>query len=93
MPAAVEQVVRTATTVLKGQLTPREAVTIFATLIRDVLPAARELRATDPRQADVYRELVLVVGRELRRSEATSDEPRHVRALTDDLARVLRALD
>ncbi len=56
--AAVEQVVQAATTVLKGQLTPREGVTILATLTRDALAAARELRATEPEQADVYRELI-----------------------------------
>lgn len=93
MRAAVDQVVQTSTTVLKGQLTPREAVTIFATLTRDAVPAAQELRATDPRQADTYRELILVIGRELRRREQTSAEPRHLRALTDDLARVVRALE
>ncbi len=93
MRAAVEQVVRTATTVLSGTLTPRESVTILATLTRDALPAARDLRAVDPEQAEVYRELILVIGRQLRQMEQRSDEPRYVRALTDDLARVLRALE
>lgn len=90
--AALEQVVRTTTRVVNGHLTPREAVTILATLTRHAVPAARELRAADPEQADVYRELVLAIGRQLRQSEASSDEPRHVRALTEDLARVLHAL-
>ena len=36
--------------------------------------------------------VLLALGRELRRREQTSDEPRHVRAVTDDLARVLDAL-
>ncbi len=92
MRAAVEQVIQTTTTVLKGQLSPREAVTILATLTRDAVPAARALRAGDPDQADAYRELILAIGRELRRREQTSDEPRHLRALTDDLGRVLAAL-
>ena len=92
MRAAVEQVVQAATTVLKGQLSPREGVTILATLTRDALPAARKLRAAEPEQADVYRELILVIGRELRQTEKTSNEPRYVRALTDELARVLHAL-
>ncbi len=92
MRAAVDQVVQTATTVLKGQLTAREAVTILATLTRDAVFAARQLRATDPARADTYRELILAIGRELRRREQESEEPRHVRALTDDLTRVLRAL-
>lgn len=92
MRAAVEQVIQTATTVLKGQLSPREAVTILATLTRDAVPAARALRAADPKQADVYRELILAIGRELRGREETSDEPRYLRAVTDDLGRVLAAL-
>jgi hypothetical protein len=90
--AAVDDVVQTATMVVKNRFTPREAVTIFATLTRDALPAARELRRSHPEQADTYRELILAVGRELRRMEKTSNEPRHLRALTEDLARVLSAL-
>ena len=89
----MDQVVQAATTVLKGRLTPREGVTILATLTQDALAAARELRASEPEQADVYRELILVIGRELRQTEQTSNERRYVRALTDELARVLRALE
>lgn len=89
----VEQVVRTATSVLSGQLTAREGVTILATLARDAVPAARRLRQADAVRADTYHELVLAVGRELRRMEGTSAEPHLVRALTDDLSRVLRALE
>jgi hypothetical protein len=93
MSAEVEQVVQTATSVLRGQLTAREAVTILATLARDAVPAARAVRSADPARADTYHELILAVGRELRRAEEADDDPRHVRALTDDLARVLRALE
>jgi hypothetical protein len=89
----VEQVIQIATSVLRGQLTAQEAVTMLATLTRDAVPAARDLRATDPARADTYHELILAVGRELRRSEATGAQPHQVRALTDDLARVLRALE
>ena len=92
MRVAVEQVIQTATTVATGHLAPREAVTILATLTSQAVPAARELRASDPDQADAYRELILAIGRELRRTEEDSDDPRHLRALSDDLARVLRAL-
>jgi hypothetical protein len=90
---AVEQVIQTATRVLDGGLAPREAVTVLATLTREAVPAARELRAADPDRAATYRELILALGRELRRREPTSDDPRHLRALTEDLARVLRALE
>ncbi|CAN5288453.1 hypothetical protein BH18ACT4_BH18ACT4_03780 [soil metagenome] len=92
MRVAVEQVIQTASMVLEGRLTEREAVTIFATLSREAVPAARELRTADPDQADTYRELVLALGRELRRTEQQSNEPVHRRALTEDLAVVLRAL-
>jgi len=56
-------------------------------------PAPLRQGATEPEQADVYRELILVIGRELRQTEQTSDERRYVSALTDELARVLRALE
>ncbi|MGH9184986.1 MAG: hypothetical protein ACRD0U_04080 [Acidimicrobiales bacterium] len=89
----VEQVVQTATRVLEGRLTAREAVTILATLARDAVPAARTLRRADPERADAYRELIVVIGRELRLREGESGEPHQVRALIDDLAKVLRGLE
>lgn len=88
----IDQVIRTATSVTAGQLTPREAVTILATMTEGATSAARDLRGSDPDQADAYSELIVAVGRELRRREQTSDDPRHLRALTDDLARIVRAL-
>jgi hypothetical protein len=88
----VEQVIQTATRVLDGGLTAREAITVLATLTREAVPAARDLRETDPDRAATYRELILALGQELRRREHTSDEPRHLHAVTDDLARVLDAL-
>jgi hypothetical protein len=88
----VEQVIQTATRVLDGGLTAREAITVLATLTREAVPAARDLRETDPDRAATYRELILALGQELRRREQTSDEPRHLHAVTDDLARVLDAL-
>ena len=88
----MQQVIQTATKVVDGRLTPREAVTILATLTRDALPAARLLRQQEPEVAETYRQLVVAVGRELRRQEATSDEPHHLRALTEDLANLHQAL-
>jgi hypothetical protein len=89
---AVEQVIQTATRVLDGGLAPREAVTVLATLTREAVPAARQLRASDPDRAATYRELILALGQELRRREPESDEPRHLHAVTEDLAAVLDAL-
>ena len=57
------------------------------------MPAARELRATDPRRADTYRELILVIGRELRGRADERDDDRHLRAVIEDLAKVQRALE
>lgn len=88
----VEQVIQTATKVLDGGLTAREAVTVLATLTREAVPAARRLRVADPDRAAIYGELILALGQELRRREQTSDEPRHLRAVTDDLATILDAL-
>jgi hypothetical protein len=91
--APVEQVIQTATKVLDGERTCREAITILATLTHVAVPAARQLRQSDPDRANAYRELILVLGRELRSRESASDEPRHLRAVTDDLAKVLNALE
>jgi hypothetical protein len=90
---ALDQAVQTASAVLERRLSAREAVTILATLTREAVPAARELRREDPDRADSYRELVIAVGRELRRHEGDSTEPRHLRAVTDYLARIVHALE
>ena len=92
MRVVVEQVIQTATKVLDGGLTAREAITVLATLTREAVPAARDLRSTDPDRAATYRELILALGHELRRLEPTSDDPRHLHAVTEDLAKVLQAL-
>jgi hypothetical protein len=89
---AVEQVIQTATKVAEGQLTAREAITILATLTPQAVAAARELRETERDRAVAYRELILAIGRELRRHQPRSDEPRHLGAVIDDLTRVHRAL-
>ena len=58
----VEQVIQTATKVLDGGLAAREAVTVLATLTREAVPAARDLRETDPDRAATYGELILALG-------------------------------
>ena len=93
MRVAVEQVIQTASKVLEGEFTAREAVTILATLTREAVPGARELRRTDPGRADSYRELIVAIGRELRRRDDEGHVDRHLRAVLEDLAAVLRALD
>ena len=93
MRGAVEQVIQTASKVLRGEFTAREAITILATLTREGESAARELRDTDPDRADSYRELILVIGRELRGRADERDDARYLRAVIEDLAKVLRALE
>jgi hypothetical protein len=90
---AVEQVIQTASKVLEGELTAREGITILATLTREAESAARELRDTDPDRADSYRELIRVIGRELRGRADERDDARHLRAVIEDLAKVLHALE
>ncbi len=92
MRVAVEQVIQTATKVLDGGLTAREAFTVLSTLTREAVPAARDLRETDPDRAATYGELILVLGQELRHRERTGPDQRHLQAVTDDLAKVLHAL-
>ena len=89
----MEQVIQTASKVLGGGLTAREAITILATLTREAVPAARDLRASDPDRADTYRELILVIGRELRGRADERPDARYLRAVIEDLAEVLRALE
>ena len=48
----MQQVIQTASAVVDGRLTPREAVTILATMTRDALPAARLLRQQEPDVAE-----------------------------------------
>jgi hypothetical protein len=91
--APVEQVIQTASKVLEGEFTAREAITILATLTREAVPAARELRANDPDRADTYKELILVIGRELRGRANERADARHLGAVIEDLATVLRALE
>jgi hypothetical protein len=90
---AVEQVIQTASKVLEGEFTAREAVTILATLTGEAERAAVELRDTDPDRAGSYRELLLVIGRELRGRAHRGDDAGHLRAVIEDLAKVLRALE
>ena len=88
----VEQVLQVATKVLDSSIEPREAMTILATLTHEAVPAARDLRRTDPERADAYAELLVATGRELRTREKTTTDTRHLRAVLDDLAKVVNAL-
>ena len=92
MRVAIEQVIQTASKVLEGEYTAREAITILATLTPQAELAALELRHADPDRADAYRELILVIGRELRARADQRADARHLRAVIEDLAKVLRAL-
>jgi hypothetical protein len=93
---SVEQVIRVATRVVEGRYTGREGVTILATLTRPAMQEAAALRQADPVRASTYREVILAIGRELRRREnetgSKADDPRQLHAVTDDLAKVLRSL-
>lgn len=88
----VEQVIQTATKVLEGELAAREAMTILASLTPQATAAARELHEVELDRAVAYRELILAIGRELQRRQPGSTEPRHLRAVLDDLAQLQRAL-
>lgn len=93
MGIAVEHVIQTASKVLEGEFTAREAITILATLTGEAELDGRELRDADPDRADSYRELIVVIGRELRGRADERDDARHLRAVIEDLAKVLRALE
>jgi hypothetical protein len=86
----VELVIRTASAVLMGKLAPQEAVTILATQVPQARSAAPRLAQIEPERADALAELLRELGRELREQLDSSPQPRHLRALLDDLAMVLR---
>ncbi|HEV8297754.1 MAG TPA: hypothetical protein VGQ20_10665 [Acidimicrobiales bacterium] len=92
MRVAVEQVIQTAARVLEGEITAREAITILATLTRDALPAARELREDEPERAVAYRELIAAMERELRLRDDNRAESRYLHAVIEDLTKVADAL-
>lgn len=95
MRAVVEQVIRTASRVLEGELEGREAVTILATLSRDAVTAGEKLRWADPERAATYQELLAALIQELEaRSDGNGDDEqaRYVVAVAQDLAKVQRSL-
>ena len=85
----LEVVIHTASAVLLDRLAPQEAVTILATQVGPACDAARRLAETDADRASTYASLIRDLGRQLR--DRAADEPApHLRALVDDLARVVR---
>lgn len=92
MRVVVEQVIQTATKVLDGDLMPREAVTILASMTSEAVAAAGLMKRDEPERAMAYREVLVVVGRELRAREPADPESRHLHAVLDDLAKVVNAL-
>ncbi|MDZ7732619.1 MAG: hypothetical protein U5R31_05410 [Acidimicrobiia bacterium] len=92
MQAPVEQVVQTATMVLRGTYSPREAVTILATLTREAVPAAVALRGDDPTRAAELAEVLRRSARGFRTREEDGTGGEHLGAVLDDLAAVHRAL-
>ena len=87
---AVELVIRTASAVLTGKLAPQEAVTILATQTPRARTAAARLATAEPERADAFTTLLRQLGRALREQIDDSPQPRHLRAVVDDLAMVLR---
>jgi hypothetical protein len=86
----IEVVIHTASAVLLDRLAPHEAMTILATQVAPACTAARHLGGADPKRAAAYAALIRDLGRQLR-DRAASDPAPHLRALVDDLARVVRA--
>jgi len=86
----LEVVIHTASAVLLDRLAPNEAVTILATQVAPACAAARHLAGADPERAAVYSALMRDLGRQLRDRADAAPAP-HLRALVEDLARVVRA--
>lgn len=89
---SVELVIQTATAVLGGRFAPREAVTILAAQTSVALPAARQLASAEPDRAAAYATIVRCLEVELDGRVPGSDQPHYLRAVTQDLAALARAL-
>ena len=89
---AVELVIQTATALLVHRLAPREAVTILATQAPQARSVADAFVQADPERAATYAALLTSLASDLGTELARTDDPRDLRAVLDELDRLVRAL-
>ncbi len=93
-PSSIDLVIQTASGVLTGRFGAREAVTILAAQAPQARAEAALLAARAPDRAERYGELLASIGDEVaRRAEGgAGEEPGAVRAVVDELRRIVTAL-
>ena len=89
---AVELVIQTATALVMRRLAPREAVTILATQAPQARSAAQSLLRTDPDRARTYASLLSSLEADLDRELEGCDDPGDLRAVMEDLQRLVMVL-
>jgi hypothetical protein len=89
----VELVIQTTSGVLEGRFDPREAVTILATQTPLARASARRLARDNPEKASAYAGILRAIGREVRTRADQAAQPGALRAVMQDLAALLDALD
>jgi hypothetical protein len=93
-PSAIDLVIQTASGVLTGRFGPREAVTILAAQAPQARAEATALAERAPHRGESYAELLRSIARELarRQDQEGTPEPWAVRAVVNELERVVAAL-
>ena len=89
---AVELVIQTASGVLTGRYGPKEAVTLLASQGPQARARGMVMAIREPEQAGSYAELLRSIVTELAARDVEGEDARDLRAVVDDVERVLKAL-
>jgi hypothetical protein len=89
---AVELVIQTASSVLTGRYGPKEAVTLLASQGPQARARAMVMAKREPEQAASYAELLRSIVAELAAREVVGEDVRDLRAVVDDVERVVKTL-
>ncbi len=89
---AVELVIQTTSGVLTGRYGPKEAVTLLASQGPQARARAMVMAVREPEQAGNYAELLRAIVAELAARDVAGEDARDLRAVIDDVERVVQAL-
>jgi hypothetical protein len=89
---AIELVIQTASGVLTGRYGPKEAVTLLASQGPQARARAMVMAKREPDRAGSYAELLRSMVTELAARKVEGEDARDLRAVVDDVERVLTAL-
>lgn len=89
---AIELVIQTASGLLTGRFAPREALTILASQAPQARSEARVLAQREPRRSEGYAQLLTSIGAELATTVDATTQPVDLRAVVEELERLVREL-